>query len=102
MLEITADAIALDPARVWVDQIALAGDAALFRRLGLTEDSDLLEGFDINDPEFEEWLQSARMQWADQAEDLAACQPARLMPSTSASNDPVRLALLRSVTHGGD
>ncbi len=102
VLEITADAIALDPARVWVDQIALAGDAALFRRLGLTEDSDLLEGFDINDPEFEDWLQAARMQWADQAEDLAACQPARLMPSTSASHDPVRLALLRSVTHGGD
>lgn len=102
VLDITADAVALDPALVWVDQIALAADATLFRKLGLREDSDLLEGFDINDPEFEDWLQMARMQWADQAEDLAACQPARFMPAPDLPRDPVQLALLRSVTHGGD
>ena len=105
VLDISGNLVALRPGLVWVDQVELGRDAALFRKLNLSEDSDLLEGFDINDPEFEDWLQSARMNWADQAEHLAVQQPMRKpLPDAGARapRDPVRLAMMRNVTHGGD
>ena len=105
VLDISANVVALQPDLVWVDQLALAHDAGLFRKLNLTEDSDLLEGFDINDPEFEDWLQVARMNWTDCAEQLATQQPARQPLADVGAclpRDPVRLAMMRNVTHGGD
>ncbi|TVP72762.1 MAG: transcriptional regulator [Rhodobacteraceae bacterium] len=105
-LEISADTVALNPAMVWVDLLALQRDATLMRTLGLTEDSELLEGFDIGDPEFEDWLQGARFDWSDQAEALAARQlPVAghlLVAGGRPAAAPVRIGLMRSVVHGGD
>lgn len=106
VLKTGVDIVALSPEHIWVDLRALHEDAQLFRKLGLTAECDLLEGFDIGDPEFEDWLQVARMEWADQAEALAALQPMRLMvpdrPDGGSSVQPLKLALLRSVIHCGD
>ena len=106
VLEVTPETVALRPDRVWVDFTALQGDASLFRKLGLSEDSEFLEGFDIGDPEFEDWLQSMRFDWADQAEALAASQPAlRHIPTPGAvacHTTPLRLGLMRSVVNGAD
>lgn len=104
-LDITADTVALRPDKVWVDQHEVRRDASLFFKLGLTEDSALLEGFDIGDPEFEDWLQAARFDWADQAEELASARASRLLIPENAScaaEEPVRIALLRGVVHGAD
>lgn len=37
VLDISANLVALHPVLVWVDQLALAGDATLFRKLNLSE-----------------------------------------------------------------
>lgn len=103
-LDITSDSVCLDPAHVWVDVTEVQRDAALFARLGLTEETELLEGFDIGDPEFEDWLQAARFEWSDTAEALAAIRPTRLLvPDTGQpQNLNLRLALMRGVVQGGD
>ncbi len=105
-LEISADTIALNPEEVWIDLLALQRDASLMRSLGLSENSELLEGFDIGDPEFEDWLQGARFEWADQAEALAARQqpvsPLVAGMGAGAQISPLRIGLMRSVVHGGD
>lgn len=55
--------------RVWVDMRALGdlpggpGDAAA---------SELLEGFEVDDEEFEDWLRQERQSWEDRREKLAA------------------------------
>lgn len=103
-LDITPDKVGLDAERVWVDVHEVQRDSTLFGRLGLNEETTLLEGFDIGDPEFEDWLQSARFDWSDIAEALAAVRPARLfMHGTGQSpSAPLRLALMRGVVQGGD
>lgn len=103
-LDITTDTVGLNPARVWVDVTEVQRDAALFSRLGLSEETELLEGFDIGDPEFEDWLQAARFDWADTAEALAAVRPARLILSETGQKSSARLclALMRGVVQGGD
>ncbi|WP_071796070.1 hypothetical protein [Natronohydrobacter thiooxidans] len=103
-LDINADTVGLNPDRVWVDVTEVQRDAALFSRLGLNEDTELLEGFDIGDPEFEDWLQAARFDWTDTAEALAAVRPARLLLSETgrAISDRFCLALMRGVVQGGD
>lgn len=103
-LDISTDTVGLNPDRVWVDVTEVQRDAALFSRLGLTEETELLEGFDIGDPEFEDWLQGARFDWADTAEALAAVRPARLIMSGNGQSVPTRLcvALMRGVVQGGD
>lgn len=104
-LDITSDTVALRPDAVWVDHHAVQRDASVFFKLGLSEDSALLEGFDIGDPEFEDWLQAARFDWTDQAEALASARASRLLipeNAPSAQSEPVRIALLRGVVHGAD
>lgn len=105
-LEITADSVALNADLTWVDCLSLQRDSALFQQLGLSEDTDFLEGLDIGDPEFEGWLQSMRLDWADQAEALATLQPAaRLIcpDGTEARRlTPLRLGLMASIVHGAD
>ncbi|MFN7002455.1 MAG: transcriptional regulator [Roseinatronobacter sp.] len=103
-LDITTDTVGLNSSRVWVDVTEVQRDAALFSRLGLTEETELLEGLDIGDPEFEDWLQAARFDWADTAEALAAVRPARLLLSEKglASSTRLCVALMRGVVQGGD
>ena len=104
-LDIDTDRIGLSAEHVWVDVTEMQRDAALFARMGLSEETELLEGFDISDPEFEEWLQTARFDWADMAGSLAAMRPARLLmhgTGQGLSAAQLRLALMRGVVQGGD
>jgi len=108
-MEFGVQTIALKPGRVWIDHAAVTANPAEFGQLGLTAETELLEGFDIGDPEFEDWLALERGNWADRAEALAA-QPH--MPTIAAQSEvaasirPIRsqtsLALMRSVLHGSD
>lgn len=108
-LRVTAHEIALDLQKVWIDHRAVLADPAEFQRLGLSAESELLEGADIADPEFEDWLTLERSAWADRAEELARV-PVNI-PALAAgggediapSPPPVAsLAILRSILHGGD
>ncbi len=104
-LDIDTDRVGLSAEHVWVDVTEMQRDAALFARMGLSEETELLEGFDISDPEFEEWLQTARFDWADMAGSLAAMRPARLLmhgTGQGLSAAQLRLALMRGVVQGGD
>jgi DNA-binding SARP family transcriptional activator len=59
--------ISLDLGQVRVDVFDLLGDVArageLANALPMVSESDLLEGLDIGDPEFEEWLTLERQVW---------------------------------------
>lgn len=101
--------ISLKAGRVWVDHRAVGSDAAEFQRLQLTPTTELLEGFDIDDPEFEDWLQIERGLWADRAEALAEPAPVvsriAVIAAPKLDKKPPKqtsLALMRSVLHGGD
>ena len=106
-LRVTAHEIALDPQKVWIDHAAVIADPAEFQRLGLSAESELLEGVDIADPEFEDWLTLERSAWADRAEDLARA-PLALADATGAGRgEPAEapaasIAILRNILHGGD
>jgi len=110
-LRVTAHEIALDPQRVWIDHRAVLEDPAAFRQLGLGAESELLEGFDIADPEFEDWLVLERSAWADRAEELAEApfhlpatlsDAATLTDAAQAPDPVVSIAILRTILHGGD
>lgn len=103
--------LSLRAGRVWVDHQAVESDPALFHSLGLNETTELLEGLDIGDPEFEDWLALERGLWADRAERLAEIRPPapepsrRALPAPTAEGSQTRrvsLALLKSVLHGAD
>lgn len=108
-LDIGTQTISLRPGRVWLDHQAIcAGDETLADH-GLSAATELLEGFDIGDPEFEDWLMVERGLWADRAEDLAQTPRRPIEPrSLTAPADTGRgvaqtsLALMRSVLHGSD
>lgn len=109
-IEFGPQTISLRVGRVWVDRQAVETDASLFHGLGLNETTELLEGLDVGDPEFEDWLSVERGIWADRAETLDATDiPAPAsnraivgpMAERSASQR-VSLALLKSVLHGAD
>lgn len=103
--------LSLRAGRVWVDHQAIEADPVLFHSLGLNEATELLEGLDIGDPEFEDWLSLERGLWADRADRLSSTQPPapepqrRAMPAPTAEGSQgrrVSLALLKSVLHGAD
>ncbi|MGJ8616363.1 MAG: tetratricopeptide repeat protein [Sulfitobacter sp.] len=75
ILTIDRHAIGLRLDLVWVDLLALAQDATLFRQLGLSPETELLEGMDISDPEFEDWLMMERQIWFDKAQTLDQAAP---------------------------
>lgn len=103
--------LSLRAGRVWVDHQAVEADPALFHSLGLNQATELLEGLDIGDPEFEDWLTLERGLWADRAERLSSAvlprteTARRAMPAPTTEGSQTRrvsLALLKSVLHGAD
>ena len=108
-LDFGVQSISFKPGRVWIDHDAILADPAQFSRLALSSTTELLEGFDVGDPEFEDWLSFERGSWADRAEGLAEhiAAPAHIAQSDpSSASRPTRsqtsLALMRSVLHGSD
>jgi hypothetical protein len=108
-LRVSAHEIALNLQTVWIDHRAVRDDPVAFRRYGLSAESELLEGIDIADPEFEDWLMLERSAWADRAEELARL-PAERAPRHDTEDAPAvpavppvsSIAILRSILHGGD
>jgi len=86
ILDINRLSIGLRLDRVWIDHHALGEDPTLFAKLDLTEETDLLEGIDVADAEFEDWLQIERQAWYDRACDLAEAQEdaAKAKPKSAA------------------
>ncbi|MGJ8628541.1 MAG: tetratricopeptide repeat protein [Sulfitobacter sp.] len=76
ILTIDRHAIGLRLNLVWVDVLALDQDPSVFRHLGLSPETELLEGMDISDPEFEDWLMMERQIWFDKAHSLDEVTPA--------------------------
>ncbi|WP_209426146.1 tetratricopeptide repeat protein [Pararhodobacter sp. SW119] len=120
-LRVSVHEIALDLQKVWIDHRAVAADPGAFHRFGLCAETELLEGFDIADPEFEDWLMLERSAWADRAEELADAPAPPLAAASATPGDrsavlghdgavtampapepAASIAILRSVLHGGD
>ena len=68
LLIIGSSTIRLRLDRLWVDVWALNETPSVFHKLGLTSETQLLEGMDIADEEFEDWLRTERTLWADKIE----------------------------------
>lgn len=79
--------VSLDFDQLWVDVRALEESWADFDVLGLRPNSELLEGLDVGDPEFEEWLAVERQFWARRIETVlksgGAFVPVRTIDSSS-------------------
>ena len=72
ILAIDRHTIGLRLDRLWIDVREIGEAPHLMTALGLTPDIELLEGMDVSDPEFEDWLMMERQIWFERAEDLAA------------------------------
>lgn len=109
-LDFGPQTISFRPGRVWVDRQAVDEDPSLLSALGLNDMSELLEGMDIGDPEFEDWLSLERGNWADRAETLmedaeivaAKARSAQVSTIGSEPTHRISLALMKSVLHGSD
>lgn len=70
ILIIDRHAIGLRLDAIWVDVLAICETPELFRILGLSIETELLEGLDVSDPEFEDWLLMERQIWYEKAETI--------------------------------
>lgn len=100
---------------VWVDVREIAERPDLFRELGLSPDTQLLEGLDVGDEEFEDWLQMERQIWSDKATSFATAAPQMPAPRPrpAVAREPERsviqeplpafsLGYLPNIQHGCD
>ena len=94
--------------RIWVDVRVLTDNPGNFDfDEEFNKESDLLEGIDVRDEEFEEWLLMERRNWEDKRENLepkiAAQTPALTITPQSSLTLPKRrisIGILPSIRHG--
>lgn len=109
ILSVDRNSLSLKLDGLWIDLRNVQADGVL--PSGLSADVDLLEGFDIADEEFEDWLAMERAVWADlrdglqQREATAEVIPAR--SQTGTGQRPIYphlivIGILPSIVHGGD
>ncbi|WP_257884196.1 tetratricopeptide repeat protein [Sulfitobacter sp. CW3] len=70
ILEVDRHSIKLKREALWIDYHAVIEDSSELMKLSLSPESDLLEGMDIQDEEFEDWLQLERQNWRNISGDL--------------------------------
>lgn len=70
MFEVDRHAIMLRRDAVWIDIRNIETDINTFTALRVTPETDLLEGIDVADEEFEDWLLLERQAWRNRAADL--------------------------------
>ncbi|GAB4520825.1 MAG: SARP family transcriptional regulator [Roseibium sp.] len=70
VLVINRQTIGLDLNTVWIDVREIQRDPRLLAQLDHTPETQVLEGMDIADEEFEDWLQMERQTWIDRLEKL--------------------------------
>ncbi|WP_208353856.1 tetratricopeptide repeat protein [Pseudaestuariivita rosea] len=106
ILQIDRQSIALRLDKVWIDLPALKNDPGLCHTLGVTRETELLEGCDVADEEFEEWLTVERQLWDDLARNLPKYRPAPAQSQVAKISDlpniaPVYcLGFLPNIEHG--
>ncbi len=76
---------------IWVDVREIPENTALFAQFGLTSDIELLEGIDISDPEFEDWLTMERQIWYDKAVEIEETAEVAPVVSKPASPRPAQI-----------
>lgn len=75
ILDINRMSIGLRLDRVWIDHSTVAEDPQQLHKLEITEETELLEGIDVADEEFEDWLQMERQIWYDKSTELLEANP---------------------------
>lgn len=70
ILVVTKQSIGLRQGSVWIDYWAVRDDPAALRTLEITRDTQVLEGLDIPDNEFDDWLSFERAAWHEKAQGL--------------------------------
>ncbi|WP_371227332.1 transcriptional regulator [Roseovarius sp. 2305UL8-3] len=55
---------------IWIDYHAFEQDPSQLAALSISPEAELLEGIDVQDEEFEDWLMLERQIWRDKSEDL--------------------------------
>ncbi|SHJ16517.1 TPR repeat-containing protein [Palleronia salina] len=71
ILEVDRHTLGLRTGALWIDVHAVEEDPSTLSSARLSEEVDLLEGIDIGDPEFEDWLLMERQGWYETRERLA-------------------------------
>lgn len=109
VLSAETGAVSLCLDSLWVDVLAAQADKALPQ--GVKSNVDLLEGLDVGDEEFEEWLMLERAAWEktrDSWADDAPSSPSDNVVLSSGRNAPqadprsIVIGILPSIAHGGD
>ena len=85
LLKSDRDAIALDLSRIRVDVLSMNREEW---RLAEAAHSEFLEGLDVNDPEFDDWLRDQRMTWTA---DHEAAKSGSLLPAQIAEQASVAI-----------
>ncbi|MFK5979860.1 MAG: hypothetical protein QM488_13335 [Rhizobiaceae bacterium] len=75
ILMIERYSIGLHLDRIWIDHKIALKDAASLKAMELAPDADILEGIDIADIEFEDWLMMERQIWFDKSNELLRGEP---------------------------
>lgn len=70
ILQIDRHSIGLKLNNLWIDLHAVKDDLGVCGELGITPETELLEGCDVVDEEFEQWLSMERQIWADIADQI--------------------------------
>lgn len=70
ILKVDRHTIGLRAQAVWIDYWAVQDDPHLLEELGVQADVDLLEGTDVRDDEFEDWLLLERQLWHEKSDKL--------------------------------
>lgn len=109
ILSVDRNSLSLKLDGLWIDLRSVQENAAL--PAGLSADIDLLEGFDIGDEEFEDWLAMERAIWTDLRDGLqqqgAVAEIAAPRADPGQGQRPIYphlivIGILPSIVHGGD
>lgn len=104
ILDINRMSIGLRLDRVWIDHAEILAAPAHIYQLEVSEDTELLEGIDVVDEEFEDWLQMERQIWYDKATELldSTPRPAPASPAATPERTSTLLVPSRSTETLGD
>lgn len=107
--------IALNTDALWIDALALKSEQTTCQALNIDPDTEVLEGIDIAEQDFEEWLCTERQVWSEylashcvldntpsRASTTAAPPQARLLGLNEIQTQGFSLGILPSIVQGCD
>ena len=109
---VTRQTIGLNDDDVWIDYVVIKDDPNVLTPLGVATDVELLEGIDVRDEEFEDWLVLERQIWAEKSPDyFSQLTPkqseqyrSKAPPPVNVQHAPARVSvgLLPNIQQGSD